>query len=99
LIENRVELHDDRINLLGMTEPKKLSYLNLSDKVTYYDVHNNSHFTVFFSLSKTVVIQKRKVYDAAMMLGDVGGLYDFFCITLSLVLAPIAETFLKASLV
>jgi len=28
-----------------------------------------------------------------MMLGDVGGLYDFFCITLSLVLAPIAETF------
>jgi len=32
--EHRIELFDDRINLLGMSSPKKLSFVNISDKVT-----------------------------------------------------------------
>ena len=37
-------------------------------------------FTVTIALSNKIMIQKRVVYDLYVMLGDIGGFYDFFSI-------------------
>ena len=38
--------------------------------------------SIIYYLSNEILIQKRVVYDAFMMFGDVGGLYDFFNLVL-----------------
>ena len=49
-------------------------------------------------LSQKVYIQKRTVYDLAMMFGDVGGLHDFFTLGLFLLTDIYAQKFLFASI-
>ena len=76
LIEFRTDLFDDNLNFLGLGAPKKINYLNFSNIVKEWP-EPWSTFSIDLALSQKVIIQKRIVYDLSMMLGDVGGLYDF----------------------
>lgn len=46
-----------------------------------------------------VVVQKREVYDFFMMLGDVGGLFDFCFYFLSTICGLLSSKLLKASMI
>ena len=86
--EVRSQLYDDRLNALGLTSPKLLNYINLSQ--SSFEIPPgliSNHQTWMFTLSNKVIYQKRIVYDLFMMLGDVGGLMDFVYFVLA---APIS---------
>ena len=94
LHEVRTELYDDRINFMGLASPKELLYLNFDETVQSMPDSMFEQFTVMVTLSDKVVIQKRVVYDALMMFGDVGGLRDFIGLFLSAIFGFFSERFL-----
>ena len=98
--ETRVSFSDSRINFMGLSEPVEKRFLNFEDQLTEkYNFSNASHFGVKVSLSNRVQIQNRLVYDMFAMLGDVGGLYDFFCVTLAFFFGIFSERLFVVSLV
>ena len=56
LNEHRVELYDDRINLMGLSEPKELNYFNAGETVRDVGSANGADHTVSISLSPKVLI-------------------------------------------
>ena len=60
--------------------PKEINYFNLEDQISVYnqDWSPNNLTSAVFTLGSRTVREKRTVYEAFMMLGDVGGLNDFF---------------------
>ena len=97
--ESRAMLFDDRVNFLGLTEPKEINYLTVTPgKELYPDAYPNATNFVF-SLSKEVNVQRRVVYDVFMMFGDVGGLLDFILIIFRPMIFYISGSFMSASLV
>ena len=81
LNEHKTELVDNRFNLIGFNEHKLIDYLVPDSNVVQWSktmVNQKHGISILYSLSPKITIQKRKVYDAFMMFGDVGGLYDFF---------------------
>ena len=96
-----MELYDDRLNFLGLMPPKSLKYLNVDSKITEYPVlwAGTSAQSWAFMLSPKVTIQKRVVYDAFMMFGDVGGLLDFVYLILAAFFTVFAENFMQASVI
>ena len=83
LEEYQAELHDDPINFLGHSKPKLIKYLNVSDFAMPTQTRDKEvPFKIVFQLSQNVHKQKRVVFDIFMMLGEVGGLNDFFVLTL-----------------
>ena len=102
LNEYSAELHDDRVNLLGLNEPKIVKYLNFDPIIrelprTISQIQSGTSFAI--NLSSNVTKQKRVVYDIFMMFGDVGGLYDFVFLILSSALGYWSESFMRSSLV
>ena len=100
LREHQAELFDDRINFLGLSEPKKINYLNMEESFQTYpsSFAKNNDTSVIITLGGQKVIEKRKVYDTFVMLGDVGGLMDFLMISLSSFVQIFSSHFLKANL-
>ena len=77
----------------------EISFLNFSELVRKEE---NNPFPVsgfYILLSDKVTIRKRRVYDALMMFGDVGGLRDFLAVGLSAVFTVFADRMMLASLV
>ena len=100
--EFNAELKDDRIDLLGLNEPKIINYLNADDLVieTPKSLTQMQYGTCFaLSISSILTKQKRVVYDIFMLFGDVGGLYDFIFLILASVLGFWSEAFMRLSLV
>ena len=100
--EFNAELHDDRINFMGLNEPKIINYLNPDDLIieTPETLSQMQYGTCFaLSISNVVTKQKRVVYDIFMLFGDVGGLYDFIFLILASVLGFWSEAFMRSSLV
>ena len=95
----RTDLYDDRVNFMGLASPKELHYLNFNESPASIPDGFFPHFTVMVTLTDKVIIQKRVVYDAFMMFGDVGGLRDFVGLFLSAIFTFFSERILKASLV
>ena len=98
LVEYQTELNDNTFNFMGMTEPRKISYLN-------FDANQNSielstqYSTILLSLSSKVVKQKRIVYDIFMLFGDIGGVKDFLFFNSSFVFGIFSKKLMEASLV
>ena len=102
LKEHRAELLDSQINFLGFSEPKEINYFNLEDQVTVYEQDwspSNNLTSVVITLGSRLVREKRIVYDTFMMLGDVGGLNDFFGLTFSIIFGLFSEQFMQAHLI
>ena len=101
LDENRAELFDDVFNFMGLATPKNIDYLTFSKRknVIPQSVIADDAVTVQFFLSQEILVQKRVVYDIFMMLGDVGGLLDFFKLAMYPVFGFFANQFMNASLV
>ena len=83
--EYRIELQDDSINFMGLSEPKQINYLNFAD-VSKDSPWIDNPLSIRIFLSQKVTLQTRKVHDIFMMFGEVGGLYDFLVLGLSTVL-------------
>ena len=99
LIENRVELQDDNLNLFGLSEPKQLSFLNFPDHEPI-NLHNTySYFTAELVLASKIKIQSRTVYDMCLMFAEVGGLYDFMMLSFAGLMGSISKRFLHAALI
>ena len=81
--EHRVNLIDNRFNFLGLSRGKNFNYLNLERAELM--PNTDDKFQITIELSRNVFIQKRIVYDIFMMLGDVGGLFEIFLYTFSVV--------------
>ena len=101
LVEQRAELKDSRFNLMELWPAKKISFLNFSENVVEDSFFNPFPTSFGFSLvlSSKVTIQKRSVYDALMMFGDVGGLRDFLAVGLSAIFTFFADRMMLTSLV
>ena len=98
LDEFRAHLHDDSINLMGLSEPKELNYVNFAKGSTDWPFPEQP-LSIEIFLSKKVLMQKRIVLDIFMMFGEVGGLYDFLALILRSFLEFFSERLLLASLV
>ena len=68
---------------MGLSPVKELNFLNFNELVKEIDFSSTGSTEFLLSLSEKVIIQKRTVYDALMMFGDVGGLSDFLAVGLS----------------
>ena len=99
--EYRTKLYDDNINIMGLSEPTEINYVNYSGKYVAFQVNSEdtASLNIFFQLSQQVRMQKRVVYDVFMMFGDVGGLNDFLALVLASFFGLASERFLLASLV
>ena len=100
----RVELYDEIINFMGLSEPKEFNYFNFDSNVMVAPDGRNARdggtesFEVMMNLSSKVIVQKRIVYDIFMMFGDVGGLRDFISIFLSAIFGLFSSNFLNSSI-
>lgn len=56
LNEVRTELNDSIVNFMGLTPPKKLSYLNFDDSLMNMPDKSFDHFTVMMNLSNKVIV-------------------------------------------
>ena len=86
LVEHRASLYDDAVNFMDLSPSKDFTYFNFDENIRPFPLTLNepSGRTIFaFFLSKKIVVQKRFVYDLFTMLGDVGGMSDFFFFVLS----------------
>ena len=91
-------MNDDNINMMGLTQPKTLDYLNFREAtLNLPQQYSPQVFTVTMSLAKKVIIQKRSVYNMMMLFGDVGGLYDFFVVAIAMIFGFVSERFMLAS--
>lgn len=100
LDEVRIELYDDNLNFMGLSNPKSLDYLNYAEIV--HDVpfkDSETTFQAFIALSSKVSIEKRVVHDVFMMLGEVGGLHDFLTIMFGMIFGNLSGNLLSATLV
>ena len=98
--EYRTDLQDDILNFLNLAEPSEVNYINYSNTHDQFvDLVGNPPLTVHISLSRKVIIQSRVVYDIFMMLGEVGGLNDFFVLISSTILGYFSEQLLTASVI
>ena len=86
---------------MGLTEPKMLNYMTLEDQVTEYnyDQTGQNGTSILFTLGSRITREKRIVYDSFMMLGDVGGLSDFFYLALTSAIGVFSERFYNAKMV
>ena len=86
---------------MNKPEPRQINYLNFDPKYLEWassqDTFKFSSITV--NLSNRVVIQKRIVYDALTMLGDVGGLQEILDRELAPILLFFSEHLMSASFV
>ena len=100
LDEYQVELYDDVINSLGLTEPKVFNYFNFASEIKEEPgyLHSNA-LSIYLQISDKVFKQKRTVYDILMMAGDVGGLNDFLIIAMAAIFGTFSHSFLQATLV
>lgn len=100
-MEHRAELHDNRINFMGLSEPKQLNYLNIDDQlveITSAATNQLTGTSFLFELSSKVVIEKRIVYDLFHLFGDVGGLFDFFVLLIGSIFSYSSQTLLQSAL-
>ena len=80
-----------------MAPSEQLDYLNFDEIIDVAPPNPvTPNFLVSISLSRKVILQKRTVYDAFTMLGDVGGLWELFHIVLGIVFQFYATQFLLA---
>ena len=56
LVEHRVQMHDDRLDLMGLSQPKELSYLNIASDKRDFPASGKSDVTVLVSLSRRVSV-------------------------------------------
>ena len=95
-----MSLLDDRINFLGLSEAKEISFLNFDNLIAEdLSLSQRRDLSLVFTISQKVIHQKRIVYDTFMMLGDVGGLNDFFLIILTASIGLFSERLMYAKLV
>lgn len=83
---------------MDFSEPETIEFLNINDnfhETLYYDLPN---FSVLFSLSKKVHIEKRIVYNYITMFSDVGGLHDFFALVLGAIFGFLNERLMVVQL-
>ena len=83
---------------MGLSQPKRLNYLNFAKVVQDLPPVNlstkHSPFQVLIGLSNNVTLEKRDVYDIFMMFGEVGGLNDFLFIVLQVPFQIFSSQFL-----
>ena len=82
---------------MGLQSPFEIDYLNF-DMIVKENSDKHFKFTIYMSLARQVVYQKRVVYDIFMMFGDVGGLYDFLIISLAPLLSFLSSKFMVTEL-
>ena len=82
-----------------MWPANKISFLNFNELVRLDEFNPGQAFGFRIQLSNKVTIRKRRVYDALMMFGDVGGLSDFLAVGLSALFTFFADRMMLASLV
>ena len=87
------------INFMSLAEPHELKYLNFAEAKVEKENSSGALITLRFILSRRVYIQSRVVYDLFMMLGEVGGLSDFFVLILSTLMTVISGQSLSADLI
>ena len=74
--------------------------MNFDDLITEdLSLSQRKDLSLVFTISQKIVHQKRIVYDTFMMLGDVGGLNDFFLIIFTATVGLFSERFMYAKLV
>ena len=98
LKEFNAELHDDRLNFMGLGSVKEIVYFNTEDlwEVSQLDYTDNQRTSFILSLSNRIEKQKRVVYDTFMMLGDVGGLSDLLILIASAIVSVFNEPLMVA---
>ena len=69
---------------------------NANEKISSYE---GASLTVQLNLSNKITIQKRVVYTVFEMLGDVGGLYDFFALGLTTIFGVFSDRLMLSSLI
>ena len=85
---------------MGLSEPKKINYLNFADVSKEYPFERKDHpLLISFHLSQKVTLSTRVVHDIFMMFGEVGGLYDFLALGIAIFLGFFSERQLMASLI
>ena len=98
LKENRVKFQDNRFNFLGLGNQVEKHFLNFEDIYMKRKVLGKDyHFTIKVSMSNKVQIQERLVHDVFTMLGNVGGLYDFFYFALSFIFGLLSKKLFEVS--
>ena len=98
--EYQTTLQDSWLDIVGLSEPKHLRYMNI-DQIPVHQprVSDLGYFAIQIFLSNRVVIQKRVVYNILMMFSDVGGLYDFIFLGLHTIITFCSSDLAQAELI